>query len=127
MANEQKVTIRYQVSNGFRLFPDYPKYGVGAEAYFLSTRDFAVNSSDQVISFVSVGAFALNRAEMLAGNPNPTIISFTVDRSVPADVGDGILPMDIDGFNLPPADSPHYFIGTMDDDTPGMIGSMDRG
>ena len=109
---------RYQVSNGFRLFPDYPKYGVGAEAYFISTRDFSADANNQLISYESVGAFALNRAEMIAGNPNPTIISFTVDRSVPANVGDGLLPMDIDGSTLPPADSPHYFIGTMDDGGP---------
>ena len=110
--------FRYQVSNGFRLFPDYPKYGVGAEAYFISTRDFTTTENDQLLSYVSVGAYALNRTEMLAGDPDPTIIYFTVDRSMPENVGDGLLPMDIDGTVPPPADSPHYFIGTMDDGGP---------
>lgn len=107
--------FRWQISNGpEQNFPDYPKYGVGEEAYFLSTRDFAPNSGP----FQGVGAFALNRAEMVAGNPNPTIISFFVDNSDPELVGDGLLPMDIDGDTFPPTDSPHYFLGSMDDGGP---------
>jgi hypothetical protein len=102
---------RWQVSNG-TLFPDYPKYGVGEEAYFISTRDFMGNS------YAGIGAYAMNRAEMVAGNANPTIISFAIDRSNPAIVGDGLLPMDVDGFDFPPADSPHYYVGSQDDGGP---------
>jgi len=102
--------FRWQVSNG-TLFPDYPKYGVGEEAYFISTRDFGGG-------YEGVGAYALNRAQLIAGNPSPTIISFFMDRSPPYLVGDGLLPMDIDGSNFPPLDSPHYYFGTMDDGGP---------
>ena len=31
-------------------------------------------------------------------------------------MGDGILPADLDGSRLPPAGSPEYFVGSMDDD-----------
>ncbi len=103
--------FRWAFSNGAN-FPDYPKYGVGDDAYYISTRDFLSGS------YVGIGAYALNKAEMIAGNPDPTVINFFVDRSVPSNVGDGILPMDIDGFNLPPANSPHYFVGSMDDGGP---------
>jgi len=103
--------FRWAFSNGAN-FPDYPKYGVGADAYYISTRDFLSGS------YVGIGAYALNRAEMIAGNPSPGVIKFTVDRTVPANVGDGLLPMDIDGFTLPPNGNPHYFLGTMDNGGP---------
>lgn len=102
---------RWAISNGPNL-PDYPKFGIGEEAYFISTRDFLS------LIFVGVGVYALDRAEMLAGNPNPTVISFFVDNSIPYHVGDGILPMDIEGLTLPPPGSPHYFMGSMDNGGP---------
>lgn len=100
---------RYAFTTGAN-FPDYPKYGVWSNAYFISTREF--NSTD---NFVGVGAYALNRAQMIAGNPSPQVISFLVPPGVaPYRVGDGLLPADLDGNALPPAGSPGYFIGTMD-------------
>lgn len=93
-------------------FPDYPKYGVWTDAYVISTREFQGNS------YVGVGAYAIDRAQMVAGNPNPTVIDFFVDRSAPAIVGDGLLPADIDGTTLPPPGAPHYMLGTQDDGGP---------
>ena len=52
-------------------FPDYPKAGVWPDAYYFSTREFAGGST-----FVGVGAYALDRAQALVGNPNPTIVGF---------------------------------------------------
>lgn len=103
---------RYQISNG-TVFPDYPKFGVGEDAYYISTRDFNGGA------YSSIGAFAMNKQDLINGvfNAN-TVIGFLVDRSIPENVGDGILPMDIDGDTLPPVDSPHYFVGTMDDGGP---------
>jgi hypothetical protein len=79
-----------------------------ADAYYISTREFAGG-------FVGVGAYALNRAQMIAGDPNPQIISFLVPPgSTPYNVGDGLLPSDLDGNILPPTGSPAYFVGSMD-------------
>ncbi len=51
----------------------------------------------------------LNRAQALAGNPNPQIISFLVPPvGGGANVGDGLLPSDLDGPTPPPAGSPNY-------------------
>ena len=47
-------------------FPDYPKYSVWGNAYYVS----ANKSAPQL--------YALQRVEMLAGNPNAQIIGFTV-------------------------------------------------
>lgn len=99
--------------SGSDLFPDYPKYGVWSDGFYISTRDFGPSSYD------GVGVYALERDDMISGNPNPAIIYFFVDRSTdPWQVGDGLLPADIDGSTMPPIDSPQYFVGTMDDNGP---------
>ncbi len=82
-------------------FPDYPKYGVWPDGYYIVTREN------------TIGVYALNRAQMLAGNPTPQVVSFHVPQNFNA--GNGLLPADLDGTTLPPAGSPEYFIGTMDD------------
>ncbi len=104
---------RWAVRNngsGTDLFPDYPKYGVWSDGFYISTRDFDGGS------YAGVGVYALNRDDIVNGVPNPSIIYFFVDRSTdPWQVGDGLLPADIDGPIPPPLGSPQYFLGTMDD------------
>lgn len=105
---------RYAFSTGAN-FPDYPKYGVWDNAYFISTREFLGSGG----AFQGVGAYALNRAQMLAGNPTPQVVSFVVPPAGQTfRVGDGLLPADLDGTTLPPAGSPHYFVGSMDQGGP---------
>lgn len=88
-------------------FPDYPKYGVWPNAYLISTRE--VNAG-------LIGAYAIDRAAMLAGNPAPPLIEFTV----PVDQfsGDGLLPADLDGSTPPPLGAPGYYLGSMDNGGP---------
>jgi len=90
-------------------FPDYPKAAMWPDAYYFSTREFAGGST-----FVGVGAYALDRAQALVGNPNPIVISFLAPPSPPYVVGDGLLPSDLDGMALPPAGSPNFFVGSED-------------
>ncbi len=99
---------RWAISTGTN-FPDYPKYGIWSDAYYIATREFAGGAS-----YTGVGVYALSRADMVSGNPTPTVISFFVPRSPQYVVGDGLLPADIDGFALPPAGSPEYFLGSQD-------------
>jgi hypothetical protein len=100
---------RWAFSNGNN-FPDYPKYGVWPDAYYINTRDFLNGSSQNGLT-----NYAIDRAAMIAGNPNPTVISFGLRPPIPTYVwGDGLLPSDMDGSRLPPAGSPNYFVGTMD-------------
>lgn len=101
---------RYAFSTGSN-FPDYPKYGVWPDALYISTREFLNGSS-----YVGVGAYAVNRAQLIAGNPSPQIISFFVPRgATPYNIGDGLLPSDLDGATLPPDGTPNFFVGSMDD------------
>jgi subtilisin-like proprotein convertase family protein len=103
---------RYAFSTGTN-FPDYPKYGVWRDGYYISTREFAG------AAFAGVGAYALERDEMLAGNPAPQVISFLVPPGgSPFNVGDGLLPADVDGYTLPPAGAPAYYVGSMDNGGP---------
>lgn len=104
--------FRYAVDTGTN-FPDYPKYGVWSDGYYISTREFAG------ASFAGVGAYALNRAELISGDPTPTIVSFLVPPGgTPYNLGDGLLPADLDGNTLPPSGSPEYFVGSMDNGGP---------
>ncbi|MEO6066143.1 MAG: hypothetical protein ABIP49_10245, partial [Lysobacterales bacterium] len=93
------------------VFPDYPKFGVWPNAYLMSTRE---------VSNSVIGAYAVDRVQMLAGNPTPTIISFanTMTAETARFLGDGLLPADLDGNTPPAAGSPAYFVGSMDDGGP---------
>ncbi len=100
---------RYAIGTGTN-FPDYPKLGWWSDALHISTREFAGSS------FAGVGAYAINRAQLIAGNPAAQVISFLVPPGAAAyNVGDGLLPADIDGPTMPPAGSPEYYMGAMDD------------
>ncbi len=104
--------FRWAFSTGSN-FPDYPKYGVWPNAYLISTREFAG------APFAGVGAYALNRQQMLAGNPAPQVISFlAAPGATPYTVGDGLLPVDLEGLTLPPNGSPAYYLGSMDNGGP---------
>jgi Carboxypeptidase regulatory-like domain len=94
-------------------FPDYPKYGIWSDGYYISTREFAGTP------FAGVGAYALNRDQMLVGNPTPQVVSFVFPPGAAAyRTGDGLLVADLDGTTLPPAGSPAYFLGSMDSGGP---------
>ena len=109
--------FRYAIMTGTTgaNFPDYPKYGMMPDAYYISTREFLGSGGP----FQGVGAYALNRAKMLAGNPTPQVISFLMaPGGTPYNVGDGLLPADLDGMTPPPVGSPEYYLGSMDNNGP---------
>jgi hypothetical protein len=107
--------FRYAFSTGPN-FPDYPKFGIWPDAVYFSTREFAGGSGGP---FFGIGAYAVDRAQLMAGNPTPTIISFVVPPgATPYNTGDGLLPADLDGTVLPPAGSPNYWVGSMDQGGP---------
>jgi len=92
-------------------FPDYPKYGWWPDALYISTREFAGGST-----FVGVGAYAIKRSDLISGVPAAQVISFLVaPTGSGANVGDGLLPTDMDGFTPPPAGTPNFFLGSQDD------------
>lgn len=116
---------RYAFTTGGN-FPDYPKYGVWVDAtdnspaaptgaYLISTREFLGSGGP----FQGVGAYAINRAQLIAGNPTPQVVSFIAAPGGTAyNVGDGLLPADVDGFTKAPSGSPAYYMGSMDQGGP---------
>ncbi len=80
-------------------FPDYPKYAVWPDAYYLATNEEDANPD--------VGAWAFDRDKMLLGQA-ATFQKFTVQRNF-------MLPCDLDGSTTPPTGAPNYFYTMMDD------------
>jgi hypothetical protein len=89
---------RYQYS--FSQMPDYPKFGVWVDGYYMSSNNFGTSG------WSSGGAYGYDRTAMLTGDPNAQRISFTVSKSI---IGySTFLPSDCDG-TLPPVGTPSYF------------------
>jgi len=99
--------------DGGYFFPDYPKYGVWSNSYIMTTRDFGW------VDRYGISVYALEKNKMVNGEPNARAVRFflEVPNVVPLeDVGDGLLPPDIDGNRRPsPTDSPAPIVGTQDD------------
>jgi hypothetical protein len=91
-------------------FPDYPKYGVWGNSYLLTSRDFGRKNA------YGISVYALEKARMIAGDPNARMVHFFLDSAVvPLSlIGDGLLPADIDGTAQPTEDAPAPIVGTQD-------------
>lgn len=83
-------------------FPDYPKYAVWPDAYYVSSNES------------SPRAYALDRIQMLGGLP-ATFQRFTAPR-LAAFGFQALTPGDLDGPTAPPSGSPNYFIRHRDDE-----------
>jgi hypothetical protein len=107
--------FRYAFTTGFN-FPDYPKYGVFGNSYVITTREFGVADP----SIYGIGVYGLERAKMIAGDPNARAVSFLLDSNkIPINlIGDGLLPADVDGHRQPRAGAPVPLVGTQDDGGP---------
>ena len=85
-------------------FNDYPHFGVWPDAYYMTDNQFdGVNANTPH----GAGAFAFDRAKMLAGDPTASYLYFdlfTLDPSL-----DGMLPSSLNG-PPPPAGEPAYFM-----------------
>jgi hypothetical protein len=107
--------FRYAFTTGFN-FPDYPKYGVWQDAYIITTREFGVVDE----SVYGIGVYGLEREKMIAGDPTARAVAFLLDdvRVPISQIGDGLLPPDIDGTKVPKKDLPAPILGSQDDGGP---------
>ena len=83
-------------------FPDYPKYAVWPDAYYVSTNE------------LDPAAYALDRNKMLNGLP-ATYQRFTAPGNL-AFPFQTLTPSDHDGVTPPPAGAPNYFMRHRDDE-----------
>jgi len=91
----------YRWSYEFNALPDYPKFGVWPDGYYMSSNNFGVGGA----GFTN-GAYSYDRTAMLAGSPSAQRISFTVSPG--ADGSVTFMPADCDG-SFPPVGTPNYF------------------
>jgi fibronectin type 3 domain-containing protein len=89
----------YALSFGSNL-PDYPKWGIWPDGYYLSANLFRRGST-----FQGAAACALPRDVMLSGNPVTS--SQAICFQDPAE--DSLLPADLDGATPPTPGAPEYF------------------
>jgi hypothetical protein len=82
------------------IMPDYPKFGIWPDGYYMSTNQFAGDF------WAGVGASAFERTKMLAGDPTAQMIYFDLGAA-----GDPscMLPSDWDGVTPPTAGEPNHF------------------
>lgn len=85
----------YQLTNDF---PDYPKLGVWADGYYLSTN----LENPTTYAFVASQVCAFDRAQMLAGKATQEVCFQTSQYS-------SLLPADIDGATAPPTGTPEMY------------------
>ena len=95
---------RYQYT--FANMPDYPKFGVWGDAYYMSIHQFTATS----FNWAGCAAVAFDRTLMLAGSPAATMVTFSKPSS---DEAFGWLPSDCDG-PFPTGTPPNYFLYTYD-------------
>lgn len=95
---------RYEFVISETAFNDYPKLGVGADAYYSSYNMFPESGG-----FAGATVAAFDRAAMINGDPNATAILVGPNASL-----FGLMPMDIDGPVPSPA-PPGLFAGIFQD------------
>ena len=91
----------YQYAYSFPNMPDYPKFGVWPDGYYMSANVFASGTG----SYLGTYATVFDRNTMLAGGA-ATMQNFVLPSSTWS-----FLPSDCDGV-FPPAGSPNYFLAT---------------
>ncbi|HNW76539.1 MAG TPA: T9SS type A sorting domain-containing protein [Bacteroidales bacterium] len=89
---------RYQYE--FTAMPDYPKFGIWPDAYYMSSNDFTMEG------WVGNGAYAYDRAAMLAGDPDALRIGFSLSAGSAGFIT--LYPSDCDG-PFPVTGTPNYF------------------
>ena len=107
--------FRWSIPLGDRIF-DSPKAAVWRDGFYLGFRSFTSSGATE-----GNLVLALKRLDVVSGFPTLTAIGFLMPQSVagaPALNGDGWLPADLDGTQMPPAGSPAYFVGSMDNGGP---------
>lgn len=89
----------YRYAYQFANMPDYPKFGVWPDGYYLTINQFAPPN----LGFAGAAVCALDRNAMLSGNPDAQMIFFNLGSSYGS-----LLPADADGSIQPAAGSPNY-------------------
>ena len=88
------------------MLPDYPKYGIWSDAYYITTNEF----------FDDIPVYALDREAMLAGETDIDVQRIdAVPKFTDTDAFQVCTPVDWDGNNPPPPGAPGMVVRIKDD------------
>jgi hypothetical protein len=116
---------RYEFKLTFR-FPDYPKFGVWPDGYYMSANVFRTDPPQRL----GARPFVFDRAKMLVGDPTATLQ--TPEKVLGKDFfsEDLFLPSDLDGVIPPPAGDPNHFVAVTiaaeEEDAPAPGGAQEN-
>jgi hypothetical protein len=96
-------------------FPDYGKFGVWPDGYYMTVNQF-LEPGDM---FNGVGAYALDRKKMLVGDPTAAFIYFDMNLTSFPEGFNSTLPSDQDGLEAPPVGAPNVFAYLLSDEFEG--------
>jgi len=109
----------YRYAFEFDYMPDYPKYGIWGDGYYVSVNQFEIVKKNEYRK--GGGLASLERDAMLAGSPDARMIFFTMLETCPQ--GWSFMPADCDS-NFPPSGTPNVF-AYINDDTWGGNDELD--
>ena len=89
----------YRYAFEFINMPDYPKFGVWPDGYYLTVNQFKSGS----LGFVGAAVCVLERSLMLSGNSSARMLFFNLGIAYGS-----LLPADVDGSIQPAAGKPNY-------------------
>lgn len=90
----------YRYAYEFSSMPDYPKFGIWPDGYYMTINRF----SPPNLGFAGAAVCVFNRDAMLTGNSSGAVmVSFNLSVAYGS-----LLPADFDGTVTPPAGSPNY-------------------
>ncbi len=92
----------YRWEYTFTGLPDYPKWGIWPDGYYMAVNRF--NSSGS--SFLGTGQAVFDRTTMITGNSTAQMVLLTLP---PSNNAYSMLPSDCSG-TFPPAGTPNYFV-----------------
>ena len=90
----------YRYAFEFNNMPDYPKFGIWPDGYYLTVNQFQNGST-----WAGGGVCIMDRNAMINGNATATAVFFDLGTSYGS-----LLPSDWDGTTLPPAGDPNYLV-----------------
>jgi hypothetical protein len=110
-------TFELSGANPTKIFPDYPKFGVWPNGYYMSSWEKPPGSVCQETTFTcELAIYVFDRARMLLGG-KAGFMKYTIPALGAPGVRDTrILPSDLDGPPPPGGNPPNYFVRTVEHD-----------
>ena len=110
-SDPQGIYFTYDFITPGANFPDYGKFGVWPDGYYMTVNQF-INGGP----FNGVGAYALDRTKMLVGDPTASFIYFDMNVTSFPEGFNSTLPSDQDGLEAPPPGAPNVFAYLLSDE-----------